>query len=91
MHQNSPKYYWFTLIVLALLFYLAQATGYLDELGIADAVSVSLFSISLFVLASIVGKGFSVLVLTITTMLNVAVLIGAKFYFDLYQSYVPLI
>lgn len=89
MQQSSSKYFWYFLLALVLLFYFAQATAYLDEWGIADALSISLFSVALFVAAGILGKGFSVAVLTIVTVLNVAILIGCKFYFDLYQSYVP--
>lgn len=89
MKSKSNKYYWYFLSVLLVAFYFIQATGYLDEQGIVDAISCAFFSVAFIVGASFLGRFAVVLAATFLFVVSLALAIGSTFYLSLYQSYVP--
>ncbi|MFW2374382.1 MAG: LTA synthase family protein [Gammaproteobacteria bacterium] len=86
---SDKRAYWYFTLVLLLSTYFAQTYYTSTGMGVIDGLSSALLSISLIIGASLLGTRAATVVATFIILINIALVIGSKFYLELYQSFVP--
>lgn len=88
--SRQRPYYWYFLILLWIAFYFSQASHGTEFMGSIDAVSVSLLLIAVFLTASLINRRFAAFILVLLVLFNLILVVGNRYYLDLYQSFAPL-
>jgi hypothetical protein len=88
-NTNSSLHFWFFIVSLALAGYISQTSRSSDLMGSIDGASVSLLMVSVCFLSSLIGRRFSAVICALIVVCSLVLVVGNRFYLELYQSFVP--